>query len=91
MIKHVIGDMFASDANVFVHQVNCKGVMGSGVAKRVRHLFPETYYEYKRMCREHEDSSELLGNVLTRYEQHAGREIYIANLFAQNGYGYDGK
>lgn len=36
MIKHEIGDMFASDANVFVHQVNCKGVMGSGVAKQVR-------------------------------------------------------
>ena len=36
MIKHEIGDMFASDANVFAHHVNCKGVMGSGVAKQVR-------------------------------------------------------
>lgn len=91
MIRHTIGDMFTSDANVFVHQVNCKGIMGSGVAKQVRLLFPETYCEYKRMCMEHEDSSELLGYALTRCEQYAGKEIYVANLFAQDGYGYDGK
>lgn len=48
MIQHKIGDLFESDADIIAHHVNCRGVMGSGVAKPVRFLFTETYHEYKK-------------------------------------------
>ena len=89
MIKHEIGDMFASDVNVFVHQVNCKGIMGSGVAKQVRDLFPDSYSEYKRICRDESYKDVLLGGVTAVPEFYAGRKVYVANLFAQNEYGRD--
>lgn len=32
-MKIVDGDIFNCDADAILHQVNCQGVMGSGVAK----------------------------------------------------------
>lgn len=40
MIKVINGDLFTSKANFIVHQVNCQGVMGSGVAAQVAENFP---------------------------------------------------
>lgn len=40
------GNVFDSDADIICHQVNCQGVMGSGVAKEVRERYPEVYYAY---------------------------------------------
>lgn len=34
------GNVFDSDAKIICHQVNCQGVMGSGVAKEVRERYP---------------------------------------------------
>ena len=40
MIKVIPGNLFDSEAQILAHQVNCKGVMGSGVAKEVNiHTF----------------------------------------------------
>lgn len=34
MIKIINGDLFkATDRDIILHQVNCKGVMGGGIAK----------------------------------------------------------
>lgn len=44
------GDVFTTDAYYIGHGVNCTGVMGAGIAKTVREKFPQTYYEYKRVC-----------------------------------------
>ena len=40
------GNVFDSDADIICHQVNCQGVMGSGVAKEVRERFPNVYEQY---------------------------------------------
>ena len=39
-MKHIYGDIFLSNADAILHQVNCQGVMGSGVAKQVREKYP---------------------------------------------------
>ena len=94
MIQHKIGDLFNNDADVIVHQVNCKGVMGSGVAKQVKEFFPCTFAAYKDMCQtraSHNALSSLLGKALVRVEELEGREVWVANLFAQLDYGRDGK
>ena len=83
-IKEVRGDLLAYDAKVRCHQVNCRGVMGAGLAKQVKEKYPEAYEQYKALCDQF--GSSLLGH--TQFVIcHDG--TVIANLFAQDGYGTD--
>lgn len=88
MIKHIKCDIFESGADLILHQVNCQGAMNSGVAKQVREKYPNVYVQYKNLCDTHnENKSALLGKTLVI---NTG-DNFIANLFAQEFYGYDGK
>lgn len=88
MIKHIKCDIFESGADVILHQVNCQGVMGSGIAKQVREKYPEVFDAYKTLCDIKSDKSELLG---TAQFVRVGENGYIVNLFSQENFGYDGK
>lgn len=85
-IKHVKGDIFESGADVILHQVNCKGVMGSGVAKQVKEKYPDVYLEYLRWCRNPTMKEKLLGQVQIL---DIGDSKLIVNMFAQDGFGWD--
>lgn len=87
MIKHVKGNVFDSDSDVFLHQVNCQGVMGSGVAKQVRSLYPWVYGTYKQLCDNVADKKNLLGVIQPVY---IDESRVVVNLFAQERFGYDG-
>lgn len=87
MIKHIKCDIFESGADIICHQVNCQGVMGSGIAKQVREKYPWVYGEYKEFCKYY-SPNELLGLNLITYIDETHR---IANLFGQEKFGYDGK
>lgn len=50
MITYVIGDLFRSPAKVLVNTVNTVGVMGKGIAKDFKHIYPEMFREYQRLC-----------------------------------------
>ena len=102
-IPVVDGDIFASDAKIIIHQVNCKGKMNSGVAKQVREKYPIVFTHYKSWCDDesrnpkHFERSPLLGQAQIVYIEDkkvdnvlSGDRI-IVNLFSQDGYGYDGK
>lgn len=78
-------NLFESDASVFCHQVNCLGVWGSGIAKSMREIFPDVYEQYREICVKNK-FNKLLGN--TAIIQSGNR--YIANMFAQERFGYDG-
>lgn len=103
MIKYVNGDLFTSDADVICHQVNCQGVMGSGVAKQVREKYPTVYQYYKALCDNDKKvmathgltKTTLLGRAQVVPKKDYFVDEYqdkqkIANLFAQEFYGYDG-
>lgn len=81
MITFVNGDLLNTSHKYICHQVNCKGVMGSGVAKQVRDKWPEVYDKYKHKC---EISNNLLGTILS--VQISPTQTVI-NMFAQNDYG----
>ena len=54
MIKIIEGNLFDSNANFLVHQVNCMSVMGSGVALQVAEMFPHVekeYVKYLKHCK----------------------------------------
>lgn len=89
MIKHIKCNIFESGADVICHQVNCQGVMGSGIARQVREKFPNVYNNYVKNCNYfHEDTSKLLGCIQV---DSINEKQKIVNLYAQNTFGYDGK
>lgn len=88
MIQHIKCDIFESGANIICHQVNCRGVMGGGIAKQVRDKYPFVYSRYRQLCDNMKDNrNELLGmsQFIRTSEDH-----YIANLFAQDNFGHNG-
>ena len=95
MIRHIKCNIFESGADIICHQVNCQGVMGSGLAKQVREKYPKVYEEYLKWCRE-KSPKELLGKtqlVTLRHpwEDNPNNEpMGIINIFGQLNYGYSG-
>lgn len=87
-IKIVKGDLLKSNVDIIVHQVNCQGKMGSGLAKQIRDRFPEVYKDYVNFCRQKYDGK-LLGEALFCFDFFSNKTI--VNLFAQDKYGYDKK
>ena len=88
MIKHIKCDIFESGADVILHQVNCQGVMGSGIAKQVKEKYPHVFYGYKLECNSYSDKSLLLGYIDAYITKDKN---YIVNLYAQENFGYDGR
>lgn len=82
-IEHVMGDLLKADADVIVHQVNCQGVMGAGVARQIREQFPNTYNVYMDYCSKYKGhTADLLGECLYTFEE----PFVICNAFGQNFY-----
>lgn len=76
------GDLLSAIEDIVGHQVNCQGVMGSGVAKALRETYPSLYPSYKKYC-EGKSPEELLGNC-----QIVGTgSKFVANIFGQLNYG----
>lgn len=49
-VNVVTGDLFESKAEVWVNAVNCKGVMGKGIAKQFAQRYPRMLATYKSCC-----------------------------------------
>lgn len=56
-MKHVYGDIFDSDSDAILHQVNCQWVMESDIAKQVKDRYPAVYQHYKACCDDYEKSN----------------------------------
>lgn len=50
MIERRQGDVLDADAEAIVNTVNCVGVMGKGVALRVKQAYPQVYARYRKAC-----------------------------------------
>jgi len=50
MITYVTGNLFTSPAQVLVNTVNTVGVMGKGIAKEFKKIYPEMFEEYRELC-----------------------------------------
>jgi O-acetyl-ADP-ribose deacetylase (regulator of RNase III) len=50
VITYVDFSLFQSPAKVLVNTVNTVGVMGKGIAKDFRRIYPEMFAEYQRLC-----------------------------------------
>lgn len=89
-IKYITGNILTpnttSQSVLVCHQVNCRGVMGAGLAKQVRQKYPGTYAAYKEKCAEIKQGRGGLGDV--QFCDYLSQSGYIlANIFGQDGYG----
>lgn len=91
MVKIIDGDLITATESIIAHQVNCQGVMASGVAKSIKEHFCIAYEEYLKIYNLNKDKGCLSGELLgTAQIVDCGDKI-ICNLFAQDKYGYDSK
>jgi O-acetyl-ADP-ribose deacetylase (regulator of RNase III) len=89
MIVYKKGNLLESNCDIICHQTNCKGSMGSGIAKQIKDKWPKVHRDYRfnieRMYNGNfaSKSSDLLG-MITWTEVENGR--YIMNFFSQDEY-----
>ena len=90
-IKIIKGDLLNSDANIICHQVNCKGIMGSGLAVQIKNKYPEVFEDYKEHIGKYIYSQENVGLLGSVNLSSIGPNRYIANIFGQWDYGRNNK
>ena len=76
------GNILNSQADFIVHQVNCLGIMGGGLALQIREWLPEHYNDYLDKCKpylETNDEEELLGDFVYTHYKHG----YVCGIFGQ--------
>ena len=84
MIRVVKGNLLDATEHIIAHQVNCQRKMNSGVAKAIREKYPNVYEEYLK-------TKPQLGLVDFIYADPDTGKQFIANMYSQDMYGYDGK
>lgn len=87
MIEYRLGDILESDCRCICHQVNCKAVMGAGLAKQVRTKYPKVYDEYVHFCKT-ASRRDMLGTAqFVQVSEHPRQ--FICNVFGQYAFGTD--
>lgn len=93
MIHYVKGNLLDSNCDYICHQVNCQGVMASGIAKQIRERWSwvfTSYHEYCMRCMTNGESP--LGNIWGVCIDPSDRNTrWVVNMFAQDTFGYTGK
>lgn len=95
MLKVIIGDILTPNTTeghgvIVCHQVNCKGVMGAGLARQIKERHPDVFSLYRDKCQQIAAGIGGLGDVqLCSVLADAG--YMVANVFGQDGYGRDGR
>ena len=89
MIRYIKGDITKSNCDIICHQVNCQGVMNSGVAKAIREKWPRVYEEYRETHKQfrEQNQSPLKMTLISDISKNQK----VANMFAQEFYGYNGQ
>lgn len=82
MLTYHKGDLLKSGCDILCHQVNCQGVMGSGIAKQIREKYAGVYENYKLFVKQN-GKGDSLGQVF--FFATENWQI-IANMFSQYNY-----
>lgn len=78
-------DILTITEGIIVQQVNCKGVMGAGLAKKIADKWPVVKTEYKSWCIQ--PGEDLLGTIS---HTKVAESLMVANVFGQLRYGKKG-
>ena len=84
MVTYHQGDLIKSSCNVICHQTNCMGAMGSGIAKTIRALYPDSY---KALRERFEKGEAKLGEIdIVPVETENGSLRFVINMYSQREY-----
>lgn len=83
VMQIISADILSIDSGIITHQVNCRGVMGAGLAKALRKKYPVIFPEYRQLC----INGQLRPGMIQLICVADG--LYICNLAGQDGYGTD--
>lgn len=89
------GDLLKSGADYICHQVNCQGIMGSGVARAIKEAYPIVYRKYMNAAKwkdigfgdKQADWDYMLGSIQL---VDINDTQCVINMFCQRYYGNDG-
>lgn len=84
MIKIVEDSLLNATETFILHQVNCQGVMGTGVALQIKQKYPHVFEKYYNLCKNY--PTPLLGGIQIIP---ISKEQSIVNVFGQDRYGRD--
>lgn len=91
-MKYIVGDILTPNTDdkavIVCHQVNCQGVMGAGLAKQVKRMYPDVFELYKEKCSQIAAGIGGVGDVQFCCVLSSSGYI-IANIFGQDRYGRD--
>jgi len=80
MIKEIKGSLFDSPTKVIAHGANTLGIMGAGIARSIKAIYPNNFKTYNEKCLKGEFK---LGDVLLVEDN----KRIVANLGTQNELG----
>lgn len=89
-MKIINGNILDMTDGIIVHQVNCKGVMGAGLALQIKNKWPIVFKEY----------TEHIKYRFERLKQHplgsingtsVSKSLIIYNFYSQDNYGRNGR
>lgn len=83
MITYKTGDILNAKENLILQQVNCRGVMGSGLAKQIADKWPLVKKSYQIVCN-NAIPYDLLGKI---HSVRINKDRYVVNVFGQLNYG----
>lgn len=83
MIEIINADILKAKEDIIVHQVNCQGVMGAGLALAIKNKYPLCYKKYREACVTN-NPEDLLGKIQI-LKMPDGK--IIINMFSQLKYG----
>lgn len=88
MVKYIKGDILNVTEGIIVQQVNCKGVMGAGLAKQIRDKWPSVYDSYLDKVYYSPNNEDLLGTAVWNK---VDTNLFVASIFGQYDYGHGTK
>jgi len=81
VLQQIDDSILSLTRGVICHQVNCKGVMGAGLALAIRKKYPQVYDDYML---KHRSGALKLGEVVWTK---ASDTLWVASLCGQDSYG----
>lgn len=90
-VKIITEDIFKTNCDLILHQVNCQGVMGSGIAKEIRKRMSESgFNDYRNFVLTYKEKA--LGSVVFALRTDSiNKKQWFVHCIAQQFYGRDGK
>lgn len=83
VMRIISGNLLNISAGIIVHQVNCKGVMGAGLAKSISTRWSEVFTRYHVFCKSGSFRPGMVQFIKV------SQTLYVCNLAGQDGYGRD--